>query len=102
MSPWEFVGFMASLLSASTFLPEVVTAIKTRHLKDIAWGMLILLNSNCVLWIAYSLYFSIAPVFLSAVLNLVMGSILIAIKWRSEHTSILVAIPISEEILNNK
>lgn len=86
MNGWQIVGFVASILSASTFLPEVIRAHYTRHLNDIAWGMLFLLVANSGLWIAYASYFQIMPVLLSACLNLGMGVALVKIKWQSERT----------------
>lgn len=82
---WEMIGFMASILSASTFVPEVIQALKTKHLNDIAWGMLMLLTSNCFLWIIYASYFGLFPVLLSSSLNLLMGIMLVVIKWKAER-----------------
>lgn len=89
---FQLVGISASILGAATFLPEVMRAFKTRHLHDIAWGMLLLLVINSLLWMIYGFYFSIFPVLLSASLNFVMGAILVQIKWRSERRY-LIAIP---------
>ncbi len=97
MSGWELVGFLASILSACTFLPEVLAAIKSKHLYDVAWGMLLLMVSNCVLWIVYAIYYGIFPVILSASLNLIMGSILIFIKWQTEVQLVKVKVAESEK-----
>ncbi len=99
MSGWEMVGFTASMLSAGTFLPEVSRAIKTQHLGDVAWGMLILIVSNCALWIVYASYLGILPVILSSSLNLIMGIILMSIKWRSERKLVPVLVGDNEKDL---
>lgn len=85
MSIWELIGLLASILSACTFLPEVIAALKNKHLYDVAWGMLLLVVSNCALWIIYAVYYGIFPLILSSSLNLIMGAVLIAIKWQSER-----------------
>ncbi len=82
---WEIIGYTASILSASTFVPEVISAVKSRHLNDLAWGMLALLVMNNLLWVIYAVYFAIFPVVLSSSLNVIMGMILVVIKWQSER-----------------
>lgn len=79
---WNFVGFTASILSALTFIPELIRAYNTHHLKDLSWGVLILLITSSIMWMGFGVNFSITPLILSSIINTSCGSILIVLKFK--------------------
>ncbi|MCC7433022.1 hypothetical protein IT412_05890 [Candidatus Peregrinibacteria bacterium] len=79
---WNLVGFIASILSALTFIPELIKAYKTHHLQDLSWGMLILLLTSSVLWMAFGLNFSIVPLIFSSLINISCGLLLTSLKFK--------------------
>jgi len=81
MDIWNIVGFTASIMGASTLIPEVITAWKSRQLDDVAWGTLFLAAFSSLLWFAYSIRFNIIPLLFSQSMNLLMCSILIVMKY---------------------
>lgn len=83
---WYFIGFSASILSAASFFPEVVKAIKTKHLEDISWGLLFCVISSSILWLLYGVRFNLSPLIISSSFNLVMNSILFYIKYKFKNS----------------
>lgn len=79
---WEIIGFMASCLSAITYIPEVRKALKTYQLDDVAWGMLFCVVASSSLWFVYGINTGTSPILLSSGINVVMVSILIFIKYK--------------------
>lgn len=82
---WNFIGFAASILSAITFIPEVLKALKTKHLNDLSWGMLLLVAISSLLWFAFAMNFYIFPLMFSSTLNIIMSLILIYIKSKYQY-----------------
>ncbi len=77
-----FVGYLAGLFGAVSLLPEVSKALKTHHLKDVAWGMLFLTAFSSFLWVVYGYHLESYPVILSDGLHFSMAALLIALKIR--------------------
>ncbi len=85
MDFWNTIGFIASALSAATYIPETIKAVKSRHLRDVAWGMLYLTFSSSTLWIIFAIRFNIIPIILSSSINLILSSGLIFLKYTFEQ-----------------
>ena len=75
-----FVGYLAGLFGAVSLLPEVSKALKTHHLKDVAWGMLGLTAFSSFLWFLYGYHLESYPVMLSDGLHFSMACLLIGLK----------------------
>jgi MtN3 and saliva related transmembrane protein len=80
MDIWNTIGFTASLLGAITYAPEVLKAIKSKHLNDVSWGMLTLVLVSSTLWFIYGVKFEILPVILSSLINVIFSAVLISLK----------------------
>ena len=76
----ELIGYAATLFGAIQMVPEIIKALKTHHLKDVAWGMLWLMNASSVLWIIYGLSREVLPLTISAGMNLLFQVILVSLK----------------------
>lgn len=81
MDIWNTIGFTASVLGAITYAPEVLKAIKSKHLNDVSWGMLTLVLVSSTLWFIYALKFDIIPVILSSSINVIFSAVLISLKY---------------------
>ena len=80
MDFWNITGFSASILSAATFVPQVYKAIKTKHLRDVSWGLLLLVDLSSALWLIYSIKFGIQPLLLSSSITMLSSSLLVVLK----------------------
>lgn len=85
MSKWEIIGLIASMCTAIQLIPEVLKALKNKHLDEIAWGMLFFVVFGQVLWFIYGLYFSLLPVVLGAIVHGFMGSFLAILKVKYQR-----------------
>lgn len=76
----EIIGFAAAVLGSISLVPEITKALKTHHLKDVAWGMLILSAFSGSCWIGYGLHIQSYPILLSDTLHLSCVALLIFLK----------------------
>ena len=53
---FEFIGFLAGLLSTIAFIPQVIKAFKTKKTNDISLTTNILLLFAIILWIIYGIF----------------------------------------------
>jgi len=77
----EIFGFIGAILGAITLVPEVIKAFKTHHLKDIAWGMLILTTISSVFWVIYGIHLEAYPIMISDSLHLATAALLMYLKY---------------------
>ena len=47
------LGFIAGTLTVGSFVPQVVRTFRTRHTRDLSFGMFALLVTSGVLWLLY-------------------------------------------------
>jgi|WetSurMetagenome_2_1015567.scaffolds.fasta_scaffold145886_1 MtN3 and saliva related transmembrane protein len=80
MDYWNIIGFTASILSAATFVPQVYKALKTKHLRDVSWGLLLLVDISSVLWLIYGIKFQLQPLILSSAITIFSTSLLVVLK----------------------
>lgn len=79
---WNIIGFTASILSAFTFIPELIKAYRTHKLKDLSWGVLALLLTSSILWLGYGINFELTPLLFSSLINISCGTILTILKFK--------------------
>ena len=80
MINWEYVGYIAATLGALSLIPEVVKALKTHHLQDLAWGMILLMFSATICWTFYAWNTNNIPLILSSGINLLTEITLMVLK----------------------
>jgi uncharacterized protein with PQ loop repeat len=51
----KIVGSAAILIGTSLMLPQIIKALTTKSMKDVALGMVILYVFNCSLWLIYGI-----------------------------------------------
>lgn len=80
MDNLELLGYIATCFSAISLLPEVLKALKTHHLRDLAWGMLALMIVSSSLWMIYGYAKGVTPLVISAGMNLLFELFLVGLK----------------------
>jgi uncharacterized protein with PQ loop repeat len=78
----EFVGYIAATLGAFSLAPEIKKALKTHHLRDVSWWMVLLSLTGSILWELYGLHIGNLPIILSDALNILLSIFLIVLKLR--------------------
>lgn len=79
---WEIIAILATVSGAIQLIPEVIKALKTHHLKDVAWSMLFMYFAASALWITYGFSIQQIPLIISAGFNLCMETTLIILKQK--------------------
>ena len=80
MTPIEFIGFAAAALGCIALIPEVHQALRTHHLKDVAWGMILLMTLSSFFWLVYGTYNNVMPLIVSSSLQLALQATIIGLK----------------------
>ena len=60
-----YLGYVAGILTVSSFLPQVIRSWRTRQTRDLSLGMFALLSTASSLWIVYGVITSDWPVILT-------------------------------------
>lgn len=91
MDFWGTITLLATLCGCSSLIPEVIKALKSRHLRDLSWGMLFLLLVCSGLWTLYGILSNEMPLIISGSFNVGMEIILIILKNIYDQKDRLVA-----------
>ena len=80
----EFIGVLAGICTAITFLPQSIKTIKTHDTGGLSMGSYVIYCTGLMLWIAYGIYLhSIQMIFFNAV-SLIFSSIILYIIVRQK------------------
>ena len=82
---WETVGFIAATFGAISLIPEIVKALRTHHLQDLSWGMILLFMGSSTLWFLYAINTHDNPLIISCTVNLFNESVLVFLKIHYSH-----------------
>lgn len=74
---FEFIGFLAGLLSTIAFIPQVIKAFKTKNTNDISLTTNILLLFAVILWIIYGIFLKSFSLILFNTIQAIVISILL-------------------------
>lgn len=82
----SIIGPVASVVTVTSFIPQVIKAWKSRSAKDLSYGMVGLLLLSGGLWAAYGVIISDTPVILTniAVAALNLAILTAKIKYRND------------------
>jgi MtN3 and saliva related transmembrane protein len=78
----QYLGFVAGVLTVSSFLPQVFRTWRTKRTADLSLGMVALLVTSASLWIFYGLVRRDWPVILTNTGVVGLTGILLAAKAR--------------------
>ncbi len=78
----RLLGFVAGVLTVSSFLPQVVRTWRTKHTHDLSLGMFALLVTSGWLWVLYGIARRDWPVVATNVGVVMLTGTLLAAKAR--------------------
>ncbi len=58
----HYLGFAAGVLTVLSFMPQLVRAWRTKHVRDLSAGMFVLLITSAALWLTYGVLIGDWPV----------------------------------------
>jgi MtN3 and saliva related transmembrane protein len=76
----EVLGFVAGMLTAFAFLPQVLRTWRTRSCGDLSMTMLGAQSAGVGLWMVYGIAIGSIPVIVSNAVTLTMCVVLLAFK----------------------
>ncbi len=82
MTSADMVGYAATVVGTSMMLPQLARSWRTKHMRDVAWGMITLFLLNCVLWLAYGLMISAPPMVVANAIGFLISLALLGMKIR--------------------
>jgi len=85
LSGVDILGYVAGLITAFTFLPQVLKTWKTKSAKDVSLAMFVIALSNQVLWLAFGILREDPVIIITNAVMLVMTSLMIALKLKYNH-----------------
>lgn len=76
----DYLGLFGAFLSAVTFIPQVLQAYKTKSVKDLNTGMLLIVFTSVIVWLVYGFAKNLLPVIIANSVILVLSAILLYFK----------------------
>lgn len=65
ISPTDTLGYVAAILTTSSFFPQAVQTLRTRDTSGISLGMYVMFTSGVVIWALFGLITGDGPVLVS-------------------------------------
>jgi MtN3 and saliva related transmembrane protein len=76
----EAIGYLGSLLSCVTFIPQVYLSWKTHSVADLSLLMVLIVNFSCIVWLSYAYLIKNKPVLLTNSIVLALSLLLLYFK----------------------
>ena len=86
LSGVDILGYVAGLITAFTFLPQVLKTWKTKSAKDVSLAMFLIALTNQILWLAFGILRADPVIIITYAVMLFMTSIMIALKLKYNHS----------------
>lgn len=80
MNLFNFIGYIAAVLTTVSFVPQAMLTIKTKNTKGISLPMYILFTIGVFCWLIYGIHFKMIPVILANSVTLSLASVILAFK----------------------
>ncbi len=78
----EIIGFAAAAVGTSLMLPQVIKTFKTKAVRDISLGMVLMYFLNCLLWLIYGILILAWPVIVCNFLALIISIVQLVLKQK--------------------
>jgi MtN3 and saliva related transmembrane protein len=77
-----YLGYVAGVLTVSSFLPQVVRSWRTRQTRDLSLGMFTLLTTASALWMTYGIVTMDVPIIVTNALMVALNGAIAVAKVR--------------------
>jgi len=77
-----YLGYVAGVLTVSSFLPQVVRSWRTRQTRDLSLGMFALLTTASALWMTYGIVTMDIPIIITNALMVALNGAIAVAKIR--------------------
>jgi MtN3 and saliva related transmembrane protein len=76
----ESIGYLGTLLSCITFVPQVYLSWKSHSVGDLSLLMVLIVNFSCVVWLTYAYLIKSGPVLIANTIVLILSLMLLYFK----------------------
>ncbi|MEN9382227.1 MAG: hypothetical protein RI940_1110 [Bacteroidota bacterium] len=76
----EAIGYLGSLLSCVTFIPQVYLTWQLHSAKDLSLLMILIVNFSCMVWLTYAYLIKSRPVLIANTIVLILSLMLLYFK----------------------
>jgi len=76
----EAIGYLGSLLSCVTFIPQVYLTWQLHSAKDLSLLMILIVNFSCIVWLTYAYLIKSRPVLIANTIVLILSLMLLYFK----------------------
>ncbi len=76
----ESIGYLGTLLSCVTFVPQVYLSWKSHSVGDLSLLMVLIVNFSCVVWLTYAYLIKSGPVLIANTIVLILSLMLLYFK----------------------
>lgn len=80
MEFFNFLGYLAAILTTISFVPQALLIIKTKDTHGISLPMYIMFTLGVALWLIYGIYFKMVPVVAANTITLALASVILSFK----------------------
>jgi MtN3 and saliva related transmembrane protein len=86
LSGVDVLGYLAGLITAFTFLPQVLKTWKTKSAKDVSLAMFVIALTNQILWLAFGILREDPVIIITNAVMLLMTGLMISLKLKYNHS----------------
>jgi MtN3 and saliva related transmembrane protein len=80
MNTITILGFIAAILTTSSFLPQAVKTIRSKNTSGISLFMYSLFSSGTLMWLLFGLFSNNLPIIIANAITLVFAVIVLGYK----------------------
>lgn len=85
MNPTEAIGYLAAILTTTSFVPQALHIWRTRDARAISLGMYAVFSTGVALWLAYGILLGSWPVLLANLVTLSFALSILYMKIRYDR-----------------
>ena len=82
MDGTTFIGLIAALCTTASFLPQVITTLRSKQTKDISLLMYAILTTGIFFWLVYGVLLKDFPLILANVISFSLAVCVLVLKIR--------------------
>ncbi|MEQ1529046.1 MAG: SemiSWEET transporter [Methylococcales bacterium] len=82
MTP-EIIGYVAAMLTTSSFLPQAIMTIKTKDTDSLSLGMYSMFTLGVLCWLLYGLYKEDQAIIFANATTLILAASILFVKVRN-------------------
>lgn len=79
---FEWFGYLAAILTTSSFIPQAVKTLRSRNTAGISLAMYVIFTAGVTLWLVYGIYLVSWPMILANTVTLLLSLSILLLKLR--------------------